>query len=208
MNPPNFTALPRSRTSNSGPKKANPAPSMVLFCLFEWGVYLTLVLLSFVLVIDDDVTPVELLWLPQLSAMMDDLWGVAVAVFQLWMFMVVFLIMLPAMCGLSLGVTGVYIQILVKILEVVKWNLSSDFYRIALVLYCWLWFYFASRHVYWILRNSATWTIVLVFSQELFCVQWATVRIQRGRQEQPSVPVPLPNGEFRWTVATQNKNTW
>lgn len=25
--------------------------------------------------------------------------------------------------------------------------------------------------------------------------QWATVRIQRGRQEQPSVPVPLPNGK-------------
>lgn len=71
---------------------------------------------------------------------MEDLWCVAAGVFQVWMFVVLFLIMLPAMFGLSLGVTGVYIQILVKILE------------------------------------------------------WATVRIQRGRQEQPSVPVPLPNG--------------
>ncbi|XP_035523659.1 glycerol-3-phosphate acyltransferase 3 [Morone saxatilis] len=71
---------------------------------------------------------------------MEDLWGLAVAVFQVWMFVVVFLIMLPAMFGLSLGVTGVYIQVLVKILE------------------------------------------------------WATLRIQRGRQEQSSVPVPLPNG--------------
>uniref|UniRef100_A0AAQ5XYR7 Phospholipid/glycerol acyltransferase domain-containing protein n=1 Tax=Amphiprion ocellaris TaxID=80972 RepID=A0AAQ5XYR7_AMPOC len=71
---------------------------------------------------------------------MEDLWSVAAAVFQLWMFVVVFLIMLPAMFGLSLGVTGVYIQVLVKILE------------------------------------------------------WATVRIQRGQQEQPSVPVPLPSG--------------
>lgn len=71
---------------------------------------------------------------------MEDLWSVAVGLLQLWMFVVVFLIMFPAMFGLSLGVTGVYIQILVKILE------------------------------------------------------WATVRIQRGRQEQPSVPVPLPNG--------------
>ncbi|XP_069369851.1 glycerol-3-phosphate acyltransferase 3 [Paralichthys olivaceus] len=71
---------------------------------------------------------------------MDDLWGVAVGVFQAWMFVVVFFIMLPAMFGLSLGVTSVYIQILVKILE------------------------------------------------------WATLRIQRGRQEQTSVPVPLPNG--------------
>lgn len=71
---------------------------------------------------------------------MDDLWTIFVGLLQLWICVVVFLIMFPAMFGLSLGVTGVYIQILVKILE------------------------------------------------------WATVRIQRGRKEQPSVPVPLPNG--------------
>ncbi|XP_026210482.1 glycerol-3-phosphate acyltransferase 3 [Anabas testudineus] len=71
---------------------------------------------------------------------MEDLWCVAVGVFQVWMFVVVFLIMLPAMFGLSLGVTGIYIQVLVKILK------------------------------------------------------WATLRIQRGRQKQPTVPVPLPNG--------------
>uniref|UniRef100_A0A3Q2QTJ1 Glycerol-3-phosphate acyltransferase 3 n=1 Tax=Fundulus heteroclitus TaxID=8078 RepID=A0A3Q2QTJ1_FUNHE len=71
---------------------------------------------------------------------MEDLWCVAGAIFQLWMVVVVFFIMLPAMFGLSLGVTGVYIQILVKILE------------------------------------------------------WATIRIQKGRQEQPSVPVPLHTG--------------
>lgn len=71
---------------------------------------------------------------------MEDLWSVLVGLLQLWICVVVFLIMFPAMFGLSLGVTGVYIQILVKILE------------------------------------------------------WATVRIQRGRKEQPSVPVPLPNG--------------
>uniref|UniRef100_A0A3B4WZP8 Glycerol-3-phosphate acyltransferase 3 n=1 Tax=Seriola lalandi dorsalis TaxID=1841481 RepID=A0A3B4WZP8_SERLL len=64
---------------------------------------------------------------------MEDVWSVAVGVFQVWMFVVVFFIMLPAMFGLSLGVTGVYIQILVKILE------------------------------------------------------WATLRIQRGRQEQPRI---------------------
>ncbi|XP_028274329.1 glycerol-3-phosphate acyltransferase 3-like [Parambassis ranga] len=77
---------------------------------------------------------------------MEDLWCVALGVFQLWLFVVVFFITLPAMFGLSLGVTGLYIQILVKILE------------------------------------------------------WATLRIQRGRQEQPSVPVPLPNGLFTTTT--------
>ncbi|XP_071402491.1 glycerol-3-phosphate acyltransferase 3 isoform X1 [Centroberyx affinis] len=71
---------------------------------------------------------------------MEDLWGVAVLLFQLWISVVLGLIMLPAMFGFSLGVTGVYIKILVQILE------------------------------------------------------WATLRIQRGRKEQPSVPVPLPYG--------------
>uniref|UniRef100_A0AAQ5WY90 Phospholipid/glycerol acyltransferase domain-containing protein n=1 Tax=Amphiprion ocellaris TaxID=80972 RepID=A0AAQ5WY90_AMPOC len=56
---------------------------------------------------------------------MEDLWSVAAAVFQLWMFVVVFLIMLPAMFGLSLGVTGVYIQVLVKILEVTNHTLLT-----------------------------------------------------------------------------------
>lgn len=49
---------------------------------------------------------------------MEDLWDVAVVLFQVWISVVLGLIMLPAMFGLSLGVTGVYIQILVKILEV------------------------------------------------------------------------------------------
>ncbi|KAK1884631.1 Glycerol-3-phosphate acyltransferase 3 [Dissostichus eleginoides] len=66
--------------------------------------------------------------------------GVAVWFFQLWMFVVLFLIMLPAMFGLSLGVTGVYIQGLVHVLE------------------------------------------------------WATLRIQREREQQSGVPDPLPNG--------------
>ncbi|KAF1377958.1 hypothetical protein PFLUV_G00206190 [Perca fluviatilis] len=71
---------------------------------------------------------------------MEDFWALAVQLLHVWMFVVFFLIMLPSMFGLSLGVTGVYIQVLVHILE------------------------------------------------------WATLRIQRGRQQQPSVPVPLPNG--------------
>lgn len=60
------------------------------------------------------------LWTTQLIVMTEDLLCLAVGVFQAWVFVVLFLIMLPAMFGLSLGVTGVYIQILVKVLEVPK----------------------------------------------------------------------------------------
>ena len=49
---------------------------------------------------------------------MADPWSALALVLQLWIFMVLFLIMLPAMFGLSLGVTGVYIRVLVRILEV------------------------------------------------------------------------------------------
>ncbi|XP_026152756.1 glycerol-3-phosphate acyltransferase 3 [Mastacembelus armatus] len=81
---------------------------------------------------------------------MEDLWCVAVGVFQLWMFMVVFLITLPAMFNVSLGVTGVYIQILVKILE------------------------------------------------------WATIRIRRGQQEQHTVPPP--NGIIERAVGSMEED--
>ncbi|CAB1352926.1 unnamed protein product [Coregonus sp. 'balchen'] len=73
---------------------------------------------------------------------MEDLWSIATLLLQVWFSVMVGLIMIPAMFGLSLGVTSVYIQILVKILE------------------------------------------------------WATLRIQRGHRDRPTLPVPapLPNG--------------
>ncbi|XP_013858239.1 glycerol-3-phosphate acyltransferase 3 [Austrofundulus limnaeus] len=85
---------------------------------------------------------------------MENLWCVAVTVLQLWIFVVVFLIMLPAMFGLSLGVTGVYIKILVKLLE------------------------------------------------------WATLRIQRGRQEQPDVSAPLPTGIIEHDEGSMEEEMW
>uniref|UniRef100_A0A8C7GLR0 Glycerol-3-phosphate acyltransferase 3 n=1 Tax=Oncorhynchus kisutch TaxID=8019 RepID=A0A8C7GLR0_ONCKI len=48
---------------------------------------------------------------------MDDLWSITTLLLQVWFSVMIGLIMIPAMFGLSLGVTSVYIQILVKILE-------------------------------------------------------------------------------------------
>ena len=50
---------------------------------------------------------------------MEDAWDIACLLIQLWFSVVVGLIMLPAMCGASLGVTEIYIKVLVKILEVI-----------------------------------------------------------------------------------------
>jgi len=60
---------------------------------------------------------------------MEDPWGAAVIGFQVWVAVLLGLVMLPAMFGLSLGVTGVYIQILVRILEVGRPKfVPSNFY--------------------------------------------------------------------------------
>lgn len=48
---------------------------------------------------------------------MEDAWDVACLLIQLWLSVVFGLIMLPAMCGASLGVTEIYIKVLVKTLE-------------------------------------------------------------------------------------------
>lgn len=49
---------------------------------------------------------------------MEGAWDVALVLFQVWLSIVVGLIMLPAMFGVSLGFTDIYIKVLVKILEV------------------------------------------------------------------------------------------
>ncbi|ROL47516.1 Glycerol-3-phosphate acyltransferase 4 [Anabarilius grahami] len=71
---------------------------------------------------------------------MEGVWDVAFVLFQVWLSIVVWLIVLPAMFGVSLGFTDIYIKVLVKILE------------------------------------------------------WATLRIQRGQKEQPTLPSQSANG--------------
>uniref|UniRef100_A0A8C1ZJP3 Glycerol-3-phosphate acyltransferase 3 n=1 Tax=Cyprinus carpio TaxID=7962 RepID=A0A8C1ZJP3_CYPCA len=71
---------------------------------------------------------------------MEAAWDIAFVLFQVWLSIVVGLIMLPAMFGMSLGFTDIYIKVLVKTLE------------------------------------------------------WATLRIQRGQKEQPTLPSQSANG--------------
>nr|XP_021324485.1 glycerol-3-phosphate acyltransferase 3 isoform X1 [Danio rerio] len=72
--------------------------------------------------------------------MMEGAWDVAFVLLHVWMSIVAGLIVLPAMFGVSLGFTDIYIKLLVKTLE------------------------------------------------------WATLRIQRGQKEQPTLPLQLANG--------------
>lgn len=49
---------------------------------------------------------------------MEDFWGVAISVLRMWFSLVVGLIMLPAMFGVSLGITESYMKVLIKTLKV------------------------------------------------------------------------------------------
>ncbi|XP_073680923.1 glycerol-3-phosphate acyltransferase 3 isoform X1 [Garra rufa] len=71
---------------------------------------------------------------------MEGAWNIAFMLFQVWLTIVAGLIVLPAMFGVSLGFTDIYIKVLVKTLE------------------------------------------------------WATLRIQRGQKEQPTLPPQTANG--------------
>uniref|UniRef100_A0A671M867 Glycerol-3-phosphate acyltransferase 3-like n=1 Tax=Sinocyclocheilus anshuiensis TaxID=1608454 RepID=A0A671M867_9TELE len=71
---------------------------------------------------------------------MEGAWDIAFLLFQVWLSIVVGLIVLPAMFGVSLGFTDIYIKVLVKTLE------------------------------------------------------WATLRIQRGQKEQPTLPLQSASG--------------
>lgn len=53
---------------------------------------------------------------------MEGAWEIAFVFFQVWLSIVVGLIMLPAMFGVSLGFTDIYIKVLVKTLEVIALN--------------------------------------------------------------------------------------
>lgn len=58
---------------------------------------------------------------------MEGAWEITLVLFQVWLSIVVGLIMLPAMFGVSLGFTDLYIKVLVKTLEVKA--KSSNFKR-------------------------------------------------------------------------------
>lgn len=62
---------------------------------------------------------------------MEGAWDIASVLFQVWLSIVVGLIMLPAMFGVSLGFTDLYIKVLVKTLEV---NALKQIFFLKLVL--------------------------------------------------------------------------
>lgn len=59
-------------------------------------------------------------WSGVVRAVMEGFWAVFFPVLRIWFTCVVVLIMLPAMFGISLGITETYMKLLIKSLEVRK----------------------------------------------------------------------------------------
>ena len=51
---------------------------------------------------------------------MEDFWAGALSALKIWLYLIVGLIMIPAMFGFSLGISEIYMNILVKTLEVLS----------------------------------------------------------------------------------------
>lgn len=74
--------------------------------------------------LQDYVTPAALVHpgAEQTVEVMDDFWAGTLWVLKIWLYLIISLIMIPAMFGFSLGVSETYMTILVKTLEVLLFS--------------------------------------------------------------------------------------
>lgn len=73
-------------------------------------------------------------YLRELRWKMEDFWAGALWALRIWLYLIVFLIMIPAMFGFSLGISETYMTILVKTLEVVSFTLYSQLLPVLQIL--------------------------------------------------------------------------
>lgn len=59
---------------------------------------------------------------------MDDLWAGALWALKIWLYLIISLIMFPAMFGFSLGISETYMTVLVKTLEVLLFVCSPPWF--------------------------------------------------------------------------------
>lgn len=108
---------------------------------------------------------------------MEDFWASALWALKIWLYIMISLIMFPAMFGFSLGISETYMNILVKTLE---------------VLYC----YVPCKCA----LSCADALILIHWSMNvppLVCppLQWATLKIQKVFADEQTLNASASNGE-------------
>lgn len=138
---------------------------------------------------------------------MEDFWAGVLWALKIWLYLIVCLIMFPAMFGFSLGISETYMTILVKTLEVFS---SAD-------CFCCCFGKFPS----WSLWNpdkiaTSFDSSVEIVRSECFCgcaersltlrpvcpLQWATLKIQKAHADEQALKASASNGECKKTPST------
>lgn len=145
---------------------------------------------------------------------MEDFWAGALWALKIWLYLIIGLIMIPAMFGMSLGISETYMTILVKTLEV----------QLLLLLLCMCLVFnictvdtvdtvylsvigppqcVVSENVS--LKFQGIWIILIcsecclwIVPYNLTCLlslQWATLKMQKAKKEEQTLKASLSNGE-------------
>lgn len=106
---------------------------------------------------------------------MDDFWAGALWALKIWLYLIIILIMIPSMFGFSLGISEIYMTILVKTLEV----LTRNFYVPHRLICFKRWRYFDS------------WPLIYAVCSP----QWATLNIQKANSDEGTLKPSSSNGK-------------
>lgn len=108
---------------------------------------------------------------------MDDFWAGALWALKIWLYLIISLIMVPAMFGFSLGISETYMTVLVKTLEV-QWGWLLLFVCLFDVVFVVLPGEAAVRH------KCAP------------LLQWATLKMQKAKADEQLFKMSSSNGEY------------
>lgn len=109
---------------------------------------------------------------------MEDFWAGALWALKIWLYLIISLIMIPAMFGFSLGISETYMTILVKILEVLLFLLLCS----------------QQKYILYLCRYSHPLVHMAIMSP-VCPVQWATLKIEKANADEGALKPSLSNGE-------------
>lgn len=111
-----------------------------------------------------------LLYISGKKVEMEDFWAGAFWALMIWLYLIIGLIMIPAMCGFSLGISETYMTILVRTLEV-----------LLFLLLCF-------RQI---LSTTGPWLSPACPP----LLQWATLKMQKANADERTLKASASNGE-------------
>lgn len=113
---------------------------------------------------------------------MEDFWAAALWALKIWLYLIISLIMIPAMFGFSLGISETYMTILVKTLEVLL------FFNVVLTCF---------RQILAASGLCEIWPWLSPIYPLLPPPQWATLKMQKANADKQTLKASVSNGKWK-----------